>query len=140
MPAICLLFVGILGLVSNAIQAAGAYSDPEAFEKQTREFFDNAAEKSKTPELRDKIPVTLVWLPRVRVLFACLSLVTISGAISMLRARNHGLALLGSMVAMLNITNCCCFGNILIGGWAVFTLLNPEVRSQFVRRQASGAA
>jgi hypothetical protein len=44
------------------------------------------------------------------------------------------------MVAMLNITNCCCFGNILIGGWAVFTLLNPEVRLQFLKLRASGTA
>lgn len=131
LPATFLLVAGVMGLLTNGLQVAQAYLDPDAFREQTRDFFDRAAERSKTPELRDQVPVTLEWLPRFRAVCAGLSLVTTAGAVSMLRARRHGLAMLGSVFAMFNVTNCCCFGNILIGGWALYTLLNPAVRAQF---------
>ena len=63
-------------------------------------------------------------------------LVTIAGAIAMLRARRHGLAMLGSIVAMLNVANvvnCCCFASILVGGWSLMVLLEPNVRAEFHR-------
>jgi len=138
LPGFMLVFVGLIGLVTNSFQAAKAYIDPQAFEEQTRESFNDAAEKSNTPELRDKVPMTLVWLPRVRIASAALSVVTVLGGIALLRARRHGLAMLGSIVAMLNIANvanCCCFGSILVGGWALMVLLDPAVRAEFQANQ-----
>jgi hypothetical protein len=132
-PGVLLFFTGLLSLLTNGFQAAEAYVNPAAFEEQTRDFFEKAAERSNAPELRDKIPVTLEWLPRVRVACALLGLITIAGAVAILRARRHSLAMIGSLAAMFNIANCCCFANILIGGWAIYTLLNPEVRAQFNR-------
>ncbi|HKA08378.1 MAG TPA: hypothetical protein VKD71_14050 [Gemmataceae bacterium] len=136
LPGMMLLLIGLIGFVTNAFQAIKAYSDPQAFEEQTRESFERAAEQSNTPEIRDKIPMTVEWLPRVRVVSAVLSLVTIAGAIAMLRARRHGLAMLGSIVAMLNIANvvnCCCFASVLVGGWSLMVLLDPNVRAEFGR-------
>jgi len=140
LPGVMVLFVGCIGLVTNAFQAAKAYADPQAFEEQTRESFERAADQSKTPEIRDKIPMTIVWLPRVRIVSAALSLVTIAGAIAMLRARRHGLAMLGSIVTMLNVANvvnCCCFASILMGGWSLMVLIDPNVRAEFHRPETS---
>lgn len=130
-PAVALLFIAILSLVVNGVQTVQTYADPERFEQQTRDTFENAAEKYNRPELRDKIPATLVWWPRIRLASALLSLVTIAGAVSMLRHRRHGLAMLGSVVAMFNVANCCCFAGIFVGGWALFVLLDPAVRARF---------
>jgi hypothetical protein len=130
-PAVALLFIGLIGLVSNGIQTVRTYTDPEQFERQTREVFESAAERSKTPELRDKIPATLKWWPRIRLASSLLSLVTIAGAVSMLRQRSHGLAMLGSVVTMFNVANCCCFAGIFVGGWSLFVLMDPAVRARF---------
>ncbi len=131
LPGMALLLVGLIGFLSNGLQAVKAYVDPRTFEDQTRDFFNHAAESTKSPEVRDKIPLTLKWLPRVRIALAFLSLITIAGGWSLLRARRHGMAMFGSILAMMNIANCCCFGNVLVGAWAIYTLLNPEVRAQF---------
>lgn len=134
LPAMLLLFVGLVGFLFNGVQTAQSHLDPEEFERQTREFFEGGANQMKAPELLDKIPATLKWWPRVRIASLCLSLVTIAGAIAMLRIRGHGLAILGSVVAMFNVANCCCFAGIVVGGWSMSVLLNPAVREQFNAR------
>jgi hypothetical protein len=130
-PAAVLLFYGLSGLVFNGVQAVRGYTDPEALDREMRERLEKAAEQTNTPELREKIPLTVQWWPRVRLASAALSLVTIAGAIGMLQKKRHGLAMLGSVIAMFNVSNCCCFVGIVVGGWSLFVLMDPQVRAQF---------
>jgi hypothetical protein len=61
------------------------------------------------------------------------SLVTMLGALKMRRLESHGLALLGSVLAMLP----CSVGFVVgcpAGVWALFVLNRPKVRAAFVRR------
>jgi hypothetical protein len=130
-PAIALLLYGLVGLLLNGIQVSRSYADPEAVEREMREQLEEAAERSNRPELRGHIPLTLKWWPRVRLASAALSLVTIAGAVSMLQQKRHGLAMLGSVIAMFNVASCCCFVGIVLGGWSLFVLMNPDVRARF---------
>lgn len=130
-PAIALLFYGLAGFLFNGLQAARSYANPEVFEQEMRNQLEEAAERANRPELREKIDLTLKWWPRIRVASAALSLVTIGGAVSMLQEKRHGLAMLGSVIAMFNVASCCCFIGIVLGGWSLFVLKNPEVRARF---------
>jgi hypothetical protein len=130
-PAVALLFYGLAGLLFNGLQAVRSYADPEVVEQEMRNQLEEAAERTNRPELREKIEVTLKWWPRIRLASAALSLVTLAGATSMLQEKRHGLAMLGSVIAMFNVASCCCFVGIILGGWSLFVLMNPEVRARF---------
>jgi hypothetical protein len=130
-PAIALLFYGLIGLLFNGVQAVRGYTDPDTLEREMRDALENAAERSNMPELREKIPPTLKWWPRIRLASAALSLVTIAGAVSMLQEKRHGLAMLGSVIAMFNVASCCCFVGLVLGGWSLFVLMNPNIRARF---------
>jgi hypothetical protein len=130
-PAIILLFASVLGAGQNLLQVGQASFDPQAYEEQTRQQLEKAKEQFDDPNQRNIVERTLTWRPRIQIASAVLSLVSLAGSIAMLRARRHGLAMLGSVVGMFNIANCCCFANILIGGWALSTLIKPDVRAEF---------
>ena len=34
-----------------------------------------------------------------------------------------------------NVVNCCCFASILIGGWSLMVLIDPNVRTEFQRQE-----
>jgi hypothetical protein len=52
------------------------------------------------------------------------------GAIQLLRLRNHSVAVVASVVAMLPCQCCCLFG-LPFGIWALVVLNKPEVKSHF---------
>ncbi len=52
------------------------------------------------------------------------------GAINLLRLRNHGVAMVACIVAMLPCQCCCLFG-LPAGIWALVIMNKPEVKSQF---------
>ena len=130
-PGALLLFVGLVGALTNAVELAKIHTDREAFARRTRDDFANMAERSKTPELEEYGEVTVRWLPIARWAFLGLSLTTLAGGIAMLRQRRHGLAMLGSAAALFNVANCCCVVGFPAGAWGLFVLMNPEVRALF---------
>lgn len=134
-PGMLLLCVGLVGMLISSMQAGRAYLEPRAFEDQTRDTFNQMADKLNMPDLRDRVEGTVKWRPRIQALSALLNVLTVLGAFSMLRAKWHGLAVLGSVVTMVNVGSCCCIVNVLIGGWSFMTLINPAVRAEFSAAQ-----
>src|SRR5262245_7261912 len=129
-PGMGLVFVGLLGMVSNGVQVGRAYSDPEKFAEQTREFFQQA--KLPDPER------TVKWMPVARVAFLALSILVAAGGVAMLTQRLHGLAMLASVGALFLVTDCCCVLGFPIGGWSLYVLRDPTVQAHF-RRATAGA-
>jgi hypothetical protein len=134
-PALLMLMVGLAGLINNAAVALKSYFDRPAFEASTREFFEQLAGQATSDEdreqIRARLPAALKWGPTVRAASATLSLVTIAGAVAMLRRRVYGLALFSSFVTMLNLANVCCCASVIVGGYALYVLMDPEVRASF---------
>ncbi len=130
-PGALILFVGLLGVLTNVVSIAKSLSDPDGFTQKTRDDFDAMAERSDNPKLRDYGELTVKWLPRAHFAFLGLSALTVGAGVSMLRQRWHGLAMVGSFVALFNVANCCCLLGFPAGGWALFVLMNPEVRKLF---------
>lgn len=136
-PGVMIFMVGSLGFLINSITIAQAYSDPEAFAGRTRDYFEELAEKSKAPELREWDEFTIKWWPIARIGFLCLSALNVAGGIAMIRQRYHSLAMLGAVGSLFNVANCCCMLGFPAGGWALYVLMNPEVRAQFNRPKAN---
>lgn len=132
-PGALLLFVGLVGTLTNVVELARTYSDPEAFAKRTRDDFAEMAARGEPPKLEEYGELTVKWLPVARWGFAGMSLLTAAAGVCLLRRRRHGLAMIGSVAAMFNVANCCCVFGFPAGAWALFVLMNPEVRALFQR-------
>jgi hypothetical protein len=119
-------------MLANGSEVGKAYSDPEEFENRTRQHMEEV-------KLGDYIERTKTWMPLVRGGFLGLSLIVTLGGVSMVRQRWHGLAMLGSIASLFNVAGCCCVVGLPAGGWALYVLMNPEVRAQFLRPLSGGA-
>lgn len=122
-PGALLLFAGLLGLLTNVIDLTKTYADPEAFAQQTRDAF--AGRFDEWTEF------TVKWRPRAVWGFALVSLLSAAGGFALLRLRWHSLAMIGAAAAFFNANHCCCVLGVPAGTWALFTLMNPEVRAVF---------
>ena len=60
-----------------------------------------------------------------------ISLVVLIASIQMMRLRGHGLAVAGSVLAMLNLGNLCCILGLPFGIWSLVVLMRPDVRNAF---------
>ena len=66
----------------------------------------------------------------INLAVAALNGFVLFGAIKLLRLRNHSVATVASVAAMLPCQCCCLFG-LPFGIWALVVLNKPEVKSQF---------
>lgn len=58
--------------------------------------------------------------------------VIIAGALQMKNLRNHTFAVVAAVLAFIPFINpCCCVIGLLPGGWALYVLLQGNIRSAF---------
>lgn len=122
-PAICLLITGILGALGDLMNLVGgiiAQGNPPQGHPGESDFERGMREGSSGP-------LGLVFA----VLFLIAAIVVISGAIAMLRGKSYGLAVTGSVVAMLHLGCLCCLLGIPFGIWSLVVLMKPEVKEAF---------
>jgi predicted Zn finger-like uncharacterized protein len=126
-PAICLLIAGSLGLIANAsslvmkfVSKPGNVQDLPRASPQIQEFFRRLQEASNSP------------LAAVTdVIFGVICTVIILGAIAMLSGKMRWLAMTGSILAMINIGECCCVLGLPFGIWSLVALTKPGVAEAF---------
>src|SRR5437763_2252052 len=118
-PAICLIVIGCLGflftlqtliaVLNGELHAAlqqAAPPDPRA-----REIFQRMAEFSKGPGA-----VT------AQAVFLAVNALIVLGAIAILRRRLYGLAVVASILAIVDFGPCCCVAGLPIGIWSLTVL------------------
>jgi hypothetical protein len=113
-PGICLIVTGILGILVNLFQTVVAIASPEILQ-------NNAFGQGAPPALS----------AISGVVFAILGAGTIAGGIAMMRQKMYGIAITGTVLAMLNIGNCCCVLGLPFGIWALVMLCRPDVKDAF---------
>jgi hypothetical protein len=62
---------------------------------------------------------------------AIIAMVTIVGAIQMLRRKTWGLALTACILSTIHFGRCCCIPGAVVGIWALILLVNPDVKETF---------
>jgi len=115
-PAICLLVTGILGVLANCFQTVIALTRPDLLQNNP---FGAAAPP---------------WASAVSgVLFSGVAIGTIAGSITMMKTRLYGLSMVGAVLGMINIGNCCCALGLPFGIWAIIVLCRSDVKDAFYR-------
>ena len=116
-PAICLMVTGLIGAGINLFQFLIPLIDPEML--QGNNPFGGA----------DAPP----WLSAVfGLIFTLLALGTMAGAAAMMAKKYYGLAMTGTIFAMINIGNCCCVLGLPFGIWALVILCRPDVKDAYM--------
>jgi hypothetical protein len=119
-----LLFVGLLGVLTNAVKVGQIYTDRAAFAERVHADFDGST-------FQEYADATIRWMPFVRLGFLVLSGLVVAGGVALVARRWHGLAMIGGVAAMFNVANYCCMLGFPAGAWALFVLRDPTVRAQF---------
>jgi hypothetical protein len=133
LPAIFLIVVGALSILWGgylAVNGAIAKANPQLVQqgidaKQKQELekqgFDMAG-------IVKGATTGYIVLGAISVISAILMIV---GGIMMLRLRGYGIAVLGSVMALVPCLTPCCFLGIPFGIWALVVLSNAEVKEAF---------
>lgn len=66
--------------------------------------------------------------------FILVNILIITGGIAMVRVKGWGLALTGTIIAMLNFGNLCCVLGLPIGIWSLVILLQNDVQARFKQK------
>ncbi len=120
-PAIFMLILSVLGLCGSLLGAAAALfqlSLPGLMHMPQRE-----AHLEGLLALCFSLPANCL---------GCLaSVVSLLGALQMLKLKSYGLAMTAAILMLLPCGQCCCLLNIAAGVWALVVLSRPEVRTAF---------
>jgi len=137
-PAVALLILSLLsGLMWGLVILVGqsAKAQPAVWEGEIRKQLDQnpdigAEDKDRLLEMMSAENVA-----RYGMIYGGIGLVTnvltVVGAISMMRLGSYGLAMIGSLAALNPINVPCCLLEAPFGLWALIVLLNGDVRRAF---------
>jgi len=123
-PAICMLIASILGILVDVGQIFLAMTPAPPVDPNLPPIFQEALKSSHGP-------AAMIG----GGLFAALSLVVLIASIQMMRLGSHGFSVAGSVLAMINIGNCCCLLGLPFGIWSLVVLSKPEVKRAFQAAQ-----
>ena len=120
-PAICLLVTGILGVLVDLFQIFMALLiPPPPPDPNLGEFWNEMMRSAHGPQAAIG-----------GVIFAVVSLIIVIASIKKMSLSGWGLAMTGSILAMVNIGNCCCLLGLPFGIWSLVVLSKEEVKANF---------
>jgi hypothetical protein len=138
-PAIFMIVVGALALTTNLATAGIGFidefvvplgikppRDPSMRAAADGPFGDRATEPGTPDSDRRTTVLGIIGI----LFFSLASAVAIWSGYNMLRLRNYGLALAGSMALVPGSCTCCLLG-LPAGIWSLAVLIKPEVRAAF---------
>ncbi|MGD9648713.1 MAG: hypothetical protein AB7U73_23585 [Pirellulales bacterium] len=70
----------------------------------------------------------------IQAIFLVLNGLIIAGGIQMLRLKAYTLAMTATILAMINVGNCCCLVGVPIGIWGLVILLQNDVKAAFLQQ------
>ena len=138
-PAVLLTVCGVLGLGVFGFHVVTGLRDPVAKFKRLRGGFENdplldERERQGLKAINDDLEKSkpFVTLARLAIL-ACGAppLLTVAGAVSMLRFSSRGVAKTGAFAALLPCTGCCYVLGIGGGVWSLAALGDRDVKAAF---------
>ncbi len=129
-PGIALLIVGALGFMAAALVLLTLLQADERELKAALQGPAQAAEDQEAFEQGFALAVGPVGRA-IHGAFALANLVIMLGAVAMMLGRFHGLAVLASILAIVNIDSCCCILGLPVGVWSLLVLMRPDVKEMF---------
>lgn len=143
-PAIGLIVMAVLGVISIPLGVYQIYSLPKELEKAKLEFDKNpemkADEKQKAKEIVDMIENgAKVVLPASIGLNVIIALISGISGFKLLNLNSPGFVKFGSIMTLLPCSGICCILNLIFGIWPLVTIGKPEVKAGFaaMKRRSS---
>lgn len=129
-PAIALLIVGILGL------AFAAFSMVTLFVMDSERLKDVMRQQAPPDVPPDQVELmaNIAYGSPARLLhgvFTGVNVLIVVGAVMALIRRGYALAVVASVLAMVNIDACCCILGLPVGIWTLVVLMRQDVRAAF---------
>lgn len=122
-PGIALIITGALGLIMSFVSIGIALlGEPEPPDPALPEWLADLQAGQFG-----------VGAAVIQVAFVLLNGLIIFGGICLVRVKSWGVALAGSIAAIVNIGNCCCVIGLPIGIWALVILQLNDVKAAFQR-------
>ena len=123
-PAIALLVVGGLGLALSIFSCIWSMvAPPPVVDPNAPPFVQQFMQGGVGP-------LALA----IQGVFLVVNGLIIAGGIQMLRLRSYTLSMTSTILAMINIGNCCCLVGIPVGIWGLVILLQPDVKAAFAQQ------
>lgn len=119
-PAIGLLLTGVLGMLMTIVSIVMAMGPPPPIDPNAPPFLQEFQKGANGPQA-----------VAIQSFFVLVNVFIIAGGALMLMRKIRGVGLAASVVAMLNVGNCCCVLGIPIGIWSLVILLQPDVKAAF---------
>ncbi len=119
-PAIGLLITGVLGLILTIVSIVMALGPPPPIDPNAPPFLQEFQKGANGPQAAV-----------IQCLFLLVNFFIIFGAVQMMRQKMRGVGIAASVVAMVNVGNCCCLIGIPIGIWSVVILMQEDVKAAF---------
>jgi hypothetical protein len=120
-PAIFLLVVGVLGLMSSLLNVVVALVlKPPPVDPNAPEFIRQLQQGGFGPTAA---AIQCIWV--------VVNLAILAAAVQMMRLRTYGLAVAGSILAMINLGTLCCILGLPAGIWSLVVLLRQDVKDDF---------
>ena len=134
-PAIGLLVTGLLGLFFNLLGVAMFAYLVVGGQKAV----DGLASAYPPGFMQDLIrenygPQKNAFNLSFQIVFLVVSVLTVAAAVQMLRLRGFWLAVVGSVLAIVNFNSLCCCLGAPFGIWSLVVLFQPAIRSAFEQR------
>jgi predicted Zn finger-like uncharacterized protein len=129
--AICLLLVGALGLTVNLFVVArnvlGGREHHNAEAQQAAEMVGKLFGPQMAAQATPSWEATLT----VQSVLVLISFLVTLGALRMLQLRGYVLAVIASVLAMVNCGQLCCVLGLPVGIWSLIVLARADVRAAF---------
>lgn len=129
-PGICLILIGILGILLSGGATLFFQSMKEELTDQILRDW-NRQNPGQPPPPRETVFAVLKSFSVVHMISAAASLVVLLSGFMILTRRGYGLAISGSILAMINFGACLCILGLPIGIWSLIMLCRPGVSQLF---------
>lgn len=133
-PAMLLILVSFIGTLVNGYQTVTLFTDPDRAERAIgwlAEQLGNAMQQEKSKEQLD---MALRAAPIAYSIIFAFNAISLLGGFAMMFRRFRWLSILGSVLAMINIGNCCCLIGLPAGGYCLVKLIDPDVKPLYKRQ------
>jgi hypothetical protein len=125
-PALALIVTGGLGIAVNLLKVFLWFAMPDQMQRNSAKLVELLGGADGAAAVAG--PGFGRFLCMV---FIALSLIILMAGVRMLSLHSYGLAVAGSILAMMNISECCCLLGLPVGIWALVMLMLPDVRDAF---------
>jgi hypothetical protein len=133
LPAVLMILVGLCGIAVNAGVAWAIATQTDTMLDAVRKQIE---EQNKDPnkEKIDPMTITKEHLYKFRditLFFLGVSAMVLVGGVALMAGRGYWLAVIGSVLAIVNLGFGCCFLGLPVGIYALVKLFDPDVRRHF---------